>query len=310
MLIINIQSDKVAFCGLKEIPYKPLNFLFTKVATSNLSQTEIEAIKESLRRCTPETVEAAIDYRASKNASLVPTIVTGIIERFLEPDLKPLMKKGDDSLTLFDDLGVDSLTMMEIVILVEETIGISVENEELRELRSIGDVKTFIASKLTDATSTPGEDVTKYPITSADILESMQYQDPFLFVQQAAIEGKKAKGTYYISGEEGFLQGHFKNNPVFPASISLEALGQLAVLFLIKTDPSITGGKVDPKTIYFTSCDGIRCHKECKPGVLFEMETELKRLRHPMATFEGNIKVNGEKVVFAEEITLLFDYQK
>ena len=281
------------------------------MATINLSTAEIEAIKDSLRRCTPETIEAAIEYRSSKNSEVVPTIVTGIIERFLEPELKPMMQKGDDSLALFDDLGVDSLTMMEIVILVEETIGISVENEELRELRTIADVKNFIGTKLGAAPATkPTEDTENYPITAAEIHESMQYGEPFLFVQQAAISGKKAKGTYYISGEEEFLNGHFKSNPVFPASISLEALGQLAVLFLIKGDASVTGGKVDPKSIYFTSCDGIRCHKECKPGVLFEMEIEMKRLRHPMATFEGNIKVNGEKVVFAEEITLLFDYAK
>lgn len=240
----------------------------------------------------------------------MPTIVTGIIERFLEPDLKPLMQKGDDTLTLFDDLGVDSLTMMEIVILVEETIGISVENEELRELRTIGDVKNFITAKTGGTTSAPVSDSGNYPITSEEIINLMQYQDPFLFVQQAAISGKKAKGTYYVSGKEDFLKGHFKSNPVFPASISIEAIGQLAVLFLIKGDESVTGGKVEPKSIYFTSCDGIRCHKECKPGVMFEMETELKRIRHPMATFEGSIKVNGEKVVFAEEITLLFDYAK
>ena len=118
------------------------------MSTPNIPQADIDALKESLRRCSDETIEAAIAYRASKDASLVPVIVAGIIERFLEPDLKPLMSKGDDSLLLFDDLGVDSLTMMEIVILVEETILISIENEELRGLQSIGDIKQFIHSKL------------------------------------------------------------------------------------------------------------------------------------------------------------------
>jgi 3-hydroxyacyl-[acyl-carrier-protein] dehydratase len=121
------------------------------VATFNNNEAELENLKQSLRRCSPETVEAAIEYRKSNNPQFVAAIVTGIIERFLEPDLKPLMRKGDDSLRLFDDLGVDSLTMMEIVILVEEIIGISVENEELRNLRSIADIKQFIQSKLTIA---------------------------------------------------------------------------------------------------------------------------------------------------------------
>lgn len=127
-----------------------LNYAKVKaaVANSNISEEETEQIRDSLKRCSEETIKAAIQYREAKDVELVPTIVAGIIERFLEPDIKPLMQKGDDSLKLFDDLGVDSLTMMEIVILVEETLGVSVENEELRELASIADVKSFIRTKL------------------------------------------------------------------------------------------------------------------------------------------------------------------
>ena len=280
------------------------------MSTPNIPQADIDALKESLRRCSNETIEAAIGYRATKDASLVPVIVTGIIERFLEPDLKPLMSKGDDSLLLFDDLGVDSLTMMEIVILVEETIEISIENEELRELRSIGDIKQFIHSKLSGEAATPASDSELYPIDSAEILKVMPQQPPFLFVNQANVTASGAKGTYLITGNEEILKGHFKDNPVFPASISLEALGQLGVLFLLKSEASATGGEVEATSIYFTSCDGVRCHRVCKPGDLLEMELKLKRVRHPMATFEGNIAIGGEKVVYAEELTLLFDYAK
>lgn len=123
-------------------------YLRIKVANTNISKAEIDALKESLKRCSEETIEAAIEYRGTKGADLVPTIVTGIIERFLEPDMRPQMSSGDDSLELFNDLGVDSLTMMEIVILVEEVVGVSIENEELRDLKSIADVKAFIRTKL------------------------------------------------------------------------------------------------------------------------------------------------------------------
>lgn len=123
-------------------------YLRIKVANTNISEAEIDALKESLKRCSEKTIEAAVEYRGTKNADLVPTIVTGIIERFLEPDMRPQMSSGDDSLELFNDLGVDSLTMMEIVILVEEVVGVSIENEELRDLKSIADVKAFIRTKL------------------------------------------------------------------------------------------------------------------------------------------------------------------
>jgi acyl carrier protein len=279
------------------------------VAQSNFTEADRETLKDSLRRCSPETIEAAIKYRETGDGSLVSAIVAGIIERFLEPDVKPLMQSGDDSLQLFDDLGVDSLTMMEIVILVEETLNISVENEELRELRSIKDINEFIKDKLgVSGDSNADDGGNDYSINSDEIASSMPQQDPFLFLQKAEISGKQAAGIYKISGDESFLKGHFKGRPVFPASLSIEALGQLAVLFLLKADSETIGGAVKPESIYFTSCDGVRCHKISTPGDRLDMTVKLKRLRHPMATFEGGISVDGERVVFADEITLLFDY--
>jgi 3-hydroxymyristoyl/3-hydroxydecanoyl-(acyl carrier protein) dehydratase/acyl carrier protein len=279
------------------------------VALPNFTEADKETLKDALRRCSTETIESAIQYRETGNGALVPVIVRGIIERFLEPDTKPLMQGGDDSLKLFDDLGVDSLTMMEIVILVEETLCISVENEELRELRSIRDINGFIQEKLGFGDSKPeGDETGSYTFDAAAIAACMPHGEPFLFLNKANVDNKQAQGLYTISGEESFLKGHFKGRPVFPASLSLEALGQLAVLFLLKSESSVVGGTVKPESIYFTSCDGVRCHKMCVPGDKLEMAIKLKRLRHPMATFEGSIEVAGERVVYADEITLLFDY--
>ena len=157
---------------------------------------------------------------------------------------------------------------------------------------------------------TPALDSGLLAINSAEILKVMPQQPPFLFVNQADVTASGARGTYQITGSDEILKGHFKGNPVFPASISLEALGQLGVLFLLKATASVTGGEVDATTIYFTSCDGVRCHRVCKPGDLLEMEVKLKRVRHPMVTFEGSISVGGEKAVYAEALTLLFDYVK
>ena len=134
-----------------------------------------------------------------------------------------------------------------------------------------------------------------------DIAAAMPHQDPFLFLREAHISDGKATGTYPISGQEFFLQGHFKDNPVFPASIMLEALGQLAVFYFLKSE-----GGADDASIYFTGADGVRCHRVCKPGETLEMSVELKRRRDPMAVFSGKITVNGEKAVSVDEITLVF----
>jgi len=134
----------------------------------------------------------------------------------------------------------------------------------------------------------------------------MPIQPPFLFLNEASVSSHGASAKYKISGQEFFLQGHFKDNPVLPASIMLEAIGQLAVLFLLEGGVSEPGKMVDPRTIFFTSCEGVRCHRVCKPGEILTISVKPKRLKMPLATFEGSIRVGQEKAAIAEEITLTF----
>jgi 3-hydroxyacyl-[acyl-carrier-protein] dehydratase len=88
----------------------------------------------------------------------------------------------------------------------------------------------------------------------------------------------------------------------------LEALGQLAVLFLLEGQIGEAGKVVDHRTIFFTSCEGVRCHRICKPGDVLILSIKPKRLKSPLATFEGQIRVGQEKAAIAEEITLTFGF--
>jgi len=88
----------------------------------------------------------------------------------------------------------------------------------------------------------------------------------------------------------------------------LEALGQLAVLFLLEGQIGEPGKTVDHRTIFFTSCEGVRCHRICRPGDVLSLSIKPKRLKSPLATFEGQIRVGQEKAAIAEEITLTFGF--
>lgn len=107
-----------------------------------------EELRESLKRCSEETVEAAVKFRKTGDTALVPTIVLGIIERFLDEDVVPKLQSGDPSIKVQEHLGVDSLTMVEVVMLVEEAVDITIDNTELRELVTVGDINSFIARKV------------------------------------------------------------------------------------------------------------------------------------------------------------------
>lgn len=262
------------------------------------------SLREALKRCSPSTFEAAVQYRKTGNAEHVPAVVIGIIERFVEPDLRMKLKDADDDLRLIEDLGIDSLTMMEIVILVEDVLHMTINNDELRNLRTVGDVKTFIDCKIRGL---PLPKPTKF-IPIEHVAAVMPVQPPFLFLNEASVSSTAANGKYKISGQEFFLQGHFKDNPVMPASIMLEALGQLAVLYLLEGAPTEPGKVVSAQMIFFTGCEGVRAHRVCKPGDILTLSIKPKRMKMPLATFEGSIRVGQEKAVIAEEITLTYGF--
>jgi 3-hydroxyacyl-[acyl-carrier-protein] dehydratase len=128
-----------------------------------------------------------------------------------------------------------------------------------------------------------------------------------MFLDEATVGPSGAQGRYTITGQEFFLVGHFKGNPVMPASVMLEALGQLGVFYLLTGLPaSAAASPIDPTTIFFASCDGVRCHRVCRPGDVLELSIKPRRLKAPLAVLEGVIRVGGQKAVGAEEITLTF----
>jgi 3-hydroxyacyl-[acyl-carrier-protein] dehydratase len=179
-----------------------------------------------------------------------------------------------------------------------------INNDELRNLRTVGDVKMFIDCKIRGL-SLPKP--TKF-LPIEQIAAVMPIQPPFLFLNEASVSSSGANGKYKISGQELFLQGHFKNNPVMPASIMLEALGQLAVLFLLEGATPEPGKVISSSMIYFTGCEGVRAHRVCRPGDILTLSIKPKRMKMPLATFEGSIRVGQEKAAIAEEITLTFGY--
>lgn len=120
-------------------------------------------LREALKRCSPATYYAACKFRQTHDATQIPAIVVGVIERFVERDLRAKLQHDPEPLRLREDLAMDSLTMMEVVMLAEEVLHISVSNDELTHLRTIGDVQRFIAGKVRDLPDTPDAALTPAP---------------------------------------------------------------------------------------------------------------------------------------------------
>ena len=113
-------------------------------------------LTEMLRRCPPATHAAAQAFRQSRHARHVPPIVRGIVERYVEPELRPLVRDGDDGLRLVEDLGIDSLSLMEIAVLIEDVLEVTTTDEGLRRLRTISDVCDFAQRTVENKARGPG----------------------------------------------------------------------------------------------------------------------------------------------------------
>ena len=78
-------------------------------------------------------------------ASSEQEILAGLAEIVNEETgLDPAEVLADKSFT--DDLDIDSLSMMTIVVNAEEKFGVRIPDEEVKNLTTVGDAVSFIAS--------------------------------------------------------------------------------------------------------------------------------------------------------------------
>jgi acyl carrier protein len=259
-------------------------------------------LDEALRRCSPETIAAARRYRETGDVTAIPAIVFGIIDRY-QPATAPVqLAEADDTTRLTEDLGLDSLTLLEIVMSIEEVLQIRIANEELRGIRTLAQLNKFLAAKISGEESATAEPATSKKFTREQILLTLPQQPPFLFLDEASIDGNVITASYTIRGDEFFLEGHFKSDPIFPASIVFEAMGQAACLWLLEN----TDREIPSKQVFFASLEYAHFYRKTRPGDRLEFEQTLVQMHEPLAIFSGNVSCGGERVAAIERLTLAF----
>ena len=117
-------------------------------APADTAPAPADDLRSLLKRCSPPPYNAALNYRRTRDPAHLPAIVFGIIERYVERPLRPRLQMPAEEIRLTADLGLDSLTLTELVILIEETLQLTLAPEELPRLRTLADLHRFIAAKL------------------------------------------------------------------------------------------------------------------------------------------------------------------
>ena len=107
-------------------------------------------IKHTLRRCNPAAVEAALRFQDTRSPADVAPVIHGLIAREMSDEIPVDLATVTGTTRLIEDLGLDSLGLMEIVMAAEEVFGISIENHELRSIATLDELNHFVAAKLAE----------------------------------------------------------------------------------------------------------------------------------------------------------------
>ena len=134
------------------------------------------------------------------------------------------------------------------------------------------------------------------------IMKMLPHRYPFLLVDRVlSIEGNKCVALKIVSVNEPFFQGHFPNHPIMPGVLQLEAIAQVAGIFMIKAQ------EAENMMAYFMAANNVKWRKPVVPGDSLIIEVEMMKSRGKIGKAKAVCYVDSEAVSEAEVTFMLVD---
>lgn len=146
----------------------------------------------------------------------------------------------------------------------------------------------------------PVYDPNKEPIMSLEEIKSfLPHRYPFLLVDKVIeISSTNIVGIKNVTFNEGFFQGHFPGNPIFPGVLQMEALAQTGGILALTTVED--KGQWDT---YFLKMENVKFKAKVMPGDTLILKMELMNpIRRGIVQMMGTAYV-GNKLVSEGELT-------
>ncbi len=117
------------------------------------SATDPDKLAELLRGFPPATVQACADFEATRSDEAFERAFAGLIEHHLrQPPARPVGELPGSTL-LVADLGLDSLTLVEMAFLLEDLFGTKLPHDEFVKVQTLDDLRGLLRRSLDPASS-------------------------------------------------------------------------------------------------------------------------------------------------------------
>jgi acyl carrier protein len=103
---------------------------------------------EGVRHLSAAAQAAFARFQNDGDPAALDPIMFDIVEHFAPSTPAQPLAGLPGSTRLVEDLGFDSLTMVEIVFFIEELFGVSVTNAEVVQVRTVDELRAFLRHKL------------------------------------------------------------------------------------------------------------------------------------------------------------------
>lgn len=106
-----------------------------------------DRLEEELRRAPAGTRESLATFKATNSPVHLETFIRGIVARNIDETYEVALEKMDEHANFVETLGIDSLTMIEIVMTLEDALEIPLMDDSLQEKQTFHELKEYIIGK-------------------------------------------------------------------------------------------------------------------------------------------------------------------